>query len=706
MPRQSAHAARTTATLLRPIPLALATLFLVAGCGSDNHDDGPTTAGVVVGSYFQNALVCIDANGNAACDSGETSARSDSAGKFSLKGSGAVVAEIGTDARELDPATSAASAVTAKLVLRAPKEAPGVVSLHSTSVVAEMENNALSYADALAKVAIAVGVSRAQLLADFNLETDAVAKAALKSASDDGLKRIASALADNPADRRAALAPATLVDRWYQTKAPYRPQQDAASYEAAPAGYSPVFTQLVARHGSRGLSSLKYDAAVYNMWKQAEADGALTALGAKLGPDVLKLMKANFLLGYGVSGISTPGYGNETQVGIDEHTQLAARLLARLPGYWSAVAKDGTRKIVTVTSGVDRAVDSGNFFVTSLKTRQPALASLISYPPAPAPYPDNGKPVVQPDGTNRFLLYFHKLGKSTDLVTNTADAYYPTWQDSLAYQAYKSGDTDLATTQSALMGTSAAKAAGRAVLERLFTSAFIDKIENGSYRFANTGSWTYASDDGKFTSTLSGDGKTAITSAATAGSLLYELYVIAPAMKKEAGVDFTPYLPIAQAKAYAELNDGSDFYDKGPGFAEKGDITSKMAQVLVDDLFNEVDAIARGDLSHAAKLRFAHAEIMLPFATRIGLKTAVQPQPVATPFSYAANPWRGETLSRMAANMQWDVYRNAAGSLIVKMFYDEKETDFKAACDGAKLAGTTHFYDYSKLVSCYGHVAK
>ena len=88
-----------------------------------------------------------------------------------------------------------------------------------------------------------------------------------------------------------------IAGRFYQTKAPYRPQQDQAIYEAPPAGFLPVFTEMVARHGSRGLSSLKYDLAVTNMWKKAAEDGALTELGAKLGPDVLKLMQANFLLG-------------------------------------------------------------------------------------------------------------------------------------------------------------------------------------------------------------------------------------------------------------------------------------------------------------------------------------------------------------------------------------------------------------------------
>ena len=46
----------------------------------------------------------------------------------------------------------------------------------------------------------------------------------------------------------------------------------------------------MARHGSRGLSSIKYDLALYNLWKQAKAENALTALGEKLGADLEKMM--------------------------------------------------------------------------------------------------------------------------------------------------------------------------------------------------------------------------------------------------------------------------------------------------------------------------------------------------------------------------------------------------------------------------------
>ncbi|MET0790715.1 MAG: histidine-type phosphatase [Polyangiaceae bacterium] len=495
---------------------------------------------------------------------------------------------------------------------------------------------------------------------------------------------------------------------FYTTKTPYRPRQDMATYEAPPSGFSPVYTELVARHGSRGLSSVKYDSAALNMWKKASDEGALTALGQSLGADIGKLMKANALLGFGVTGITTPGYGNLTKVGIGEQQQLAARLLQRLPAYFANVAATAgsaaPRSLVWVSSGVDRAVDSAGFFTQSLASNNPVVGSLLSQTPALVAYPANA-PVAQPAGTNHFLLYSHKLAAKTDLVTSTSDPYYQTYQDSLAYQAYAS-DPEMTAKVSSALANPAAVSAARAVLEGLFSKAFVDKIDDKTYSFTNTGSYSFTSDDGLYTATVTGDGKTAVKSLADAASMLYNLYVIAPAMKNEVDVDFTRYLAPAQARALAYQQDVQDFYQMGPGIQEANPVTFKMVQALEDDFFNEVDAIARGDLSHAAKLRFTHAEIIVPFASLLGLKGVFSPVPKASTYGYDTNPWRGELVSPMAANVQWDVVRDASGKLLVKMLYNERETDFKAACDDARFAAGSHFYAYEKLKACYGHTAQ
>ena len=501
------------------------------------------------------------------------------------------------------------------------------------------------------------------------------------------------------------------------TETLYQPQQNSSTYEPAPAGFSPVYAELVARHGARGMSSEGSDIAVYNMWLKAQTDGALTPLGQQLGPDLLAFIKANTILGAGVPGITAPGYGNLSQLGAAEHQQLATRLAQRLSGYFTQVAASG-RKILVQTSGVNRAYDSSGFFVNSLAASNPALAPLISYPAAISGY--GTKPKAQLPGTNRFLLYFHKLSAAQDQVTNANDPYYATYQASLAYQSFKASDPTQTAKVNAISAIPEINAAAQVVLQGLFAQVFINKLGTPGYTFADTGTFgPYTGADGK-SYTTTGSGGTTITSALDAANNLYGVYIIAPALPAELGnVDFTKYIPDAQATVLAYLGDATDFYQMGPGASESGSATYGMAQVLLNDFFNEVDAIAKGTLTTGAKLRFTHAEIMVPFTSILGLKSLFVQMPKAETYTYAANspwngslvaptpsPWRDEIVAPMAANVQWEVYSDGNGGLIVKMMLNEQETDFTAACDGARHAPGSHFYDYAKLATCYGHVAQ
>jgi len=501
------------------------------------------------------------------------------------------------------------------------------------------------------------------------------------------------------------------------TETLYQQQQNASTYEPAPAGFSPVYTELVARHGARGMSSEGSDVAVYNMWLKAQADGALTPLGQQLGPDLLAFIKANTILGAGVPGITAPGYGNLSQLGAAEHQQLATRLAQRLSSYFAQVAASG-RKLVVQTSGVNRAYDSSGFFVNALAAANPALQPLITYPAAVSGY--GSKPKTQLPGTNRFLLYFHKLSAAQDQVTNTSDPNYATYQASLAYQTFKASDPIQSAKVNAINAIPDVNTAAQIVLQGLFTQTFIDKLGTSGYTFADTGTFgPYTGADSK-SYTTTGSGGTTIASALDAANNLYGVYIIAPAMPTElAGVDFTKYIPDAQATVLAYLGDATDFYQMGPGATESANATYAMAQGLLNDFFNEVDAIAKGTLSTGAKLRFTHAEILVPFTSILGLKNLFVQLPKAETYTYAANspwnsslvapipsPWRDEIVAPMASNVQWEVYGDGNGGLVVKMMLNEQETDFTATCDGARHAPGSHYYDYVKLKTCYGHIAQ
>ena len=177
---------------LKLLPLAA---LLSAGLSACGTDDVPTVSGVVTGSYFRHALVCLDANSNGRCDSNEVNTYTDDKGAFTLYGdSTAVVAQIGSDAKRYDPDTKTETAVTQPMVFRAPASANTVVSAISTELQAMMDDNGGDIAAARKALAARVGVSEDQLLEDHNKETDATVRAALKMEGEQAYERIAEAV--------------------------------------------------------------------------------------------------------------------------------------------------------------------------------------------------------------------------------------------------------------------------------------------------------------------------------------------------------------------------------------------------------------------------------------------------------------------------------------------------------------------------------
>ena len=149
----------------RVATVSAACAIMLAACGSNTA----STSGTVVGSYFQNAKVCADLNNNGVCDAGEPMATTDNSGNFTVGAAGVpIVAEITPGAIRYEPSTGTSIPITSKIVLRAPKDAPGIVSVQSTSVVSEMETNSLSFSDAKTKVATRLNVSADNLLSDYN----------------------------------------------------------------------------------------------------------------------------------------------------------------------------------------------------------------------------------------------------------------------------------------------------------------------------------------------------------------------------------------------------------------------------------------------------------------------------------------------------------------------------------------------------------
>lgn len=436
--------------------------------------------------------------------------------------------------------------------------------------------------------------------------------------------------AATPAESSSSSAPADFLP--LGTKAPYAPVAAASTYEAAPEGFTPVPVEHVGRHGSRLLSSKKYDDLLAQLWVVAEESDGLTALGRELGPDIDAITAVHEELGYG----TLSGRGATEQIEIANRTQ------ARLEELFTAAAATG-QPITITTSGVDRAVESGQSFVDGLLTAQPDLSTVI----APT--------VVDAD-----LLYFH----DTDA----------------AYLTYEDGDERLETALDAIEADDEISAVADHVAAALFTPEFVARIEAGEFDLVDRGK-----------------GETHLESVTDVAAYLYELYVIAPGMSAELDADLSAYLSPADATVLASLSDAEDFYEKGPAFAGD-DVTFRMADVLLDSFLTAVEGVRTGATTQAADFRFAHAEEIIPFAALLNLPGSTEQVAEGTLFDYATNPWRGAEVAPMSANIQWDVYRDDAGEVLVRMLYNEQETAF--AFDCAPIAAGSYFYTDIELTRC------
>lgn len=409
------------------------------------------------------------------------------------------------------------------------------------------------------------------------------------------------------------------------TKTSYAPHQDAASYEAAPAGYMPVAVQLVARHGSRGLTKPGSDEAALQLWREADALGVLTPLGRRFGADLQRFIAAQRRV----------GYGNLSRLGVVEHEQLAQRMVARLPLLFGAGPG-----VEVLSSGVDRAVDSSRSFTAALQHAAPKARVPASW------------------GSDRFLLYFHRLSESRDVADTPARQ--ATLRRSLAYQVWQRGPAQTAQ-QRRIAADPRLPAAARSVLAGLYDADFVARIDN----------------------------------PAEAAQHVVDLRGAAAGLRLELDGDFSAYVPADAAAVFAELGDTEDFYRKGPGLVETGPVTYEIATQLLDDM---LDRLVRGE---GAVLRFTHAEIISPLVSAIGIAGVHGPLPRERAYSYSTSPWRTESVIPMAANVQWEVWRGAQGERLVRMLLNEGEADFKPACDAARLRPGSHFYRVTALLSCY-----
>ncbi len=423
---------------------------------------------------------------------------------------------------------------------------------------------------------------------------------------------------------------------FYTSKEPYTPRQLPGSFTAPPEGFEIVMVQHVARHGSRALSSPDDDDLTWQLWLQARDDGALTPLGELLGPVLEDILRVHAEVGYGL----TSGLGRR------EHEETALRLVERHPAFFDSIVARGQR-IDVFHSGRDRADESGEAFVEGLVAARPGLA-----------------PLVDPARASLETLYFNEA------------------EGSEGYQAYRRTDARMLAAMEAIESDPRTTAMARLMLRQLFTEDFVERLADGQYLFV-----------------AAADPDDRIEDELDAAEALYGLYSIAVGMTAEARWDVGRFMHPEAAAWFAYLDDAGSFYNRGPGFADE-DITFEGARALVADMLGRVRRLEEGDASHPLTIRFSHAQALMPLAAFLGIEGASEGVHPDTLYRYENNPWRSDTVSPMAANVQWDVYRNGEGTLLVRMLHQEGEVSFAPEC--TPWPGTRTFYELGELERCYG----
>lgn len=366
--------------------------------------------------------------------------------------------------------------------------------------------------------------------------------------------------------------PATAAEHgsYYSTKQHYEPQ--GREYSEAPAGFRQIYTSTVDRHGSRGLSSFKYDDLAQQMLEYAQERGELTDLGEKLIPQVEAMISVNEELAGGAG--QDAGYGNLTAVGREELRGIGQRNAQRNAELMHSIDRDDS-KVKFISSGEDRANDSGWNFGAAWLKEAPTLADNL------VDGTNDGHVTIEP---RTDLMYAHKDKKSPSYEK------YSAWKDSPQLQE---------KIQEAY-SKPASQEASQELLSKIFTSDFIDELKDGSISF----------------SAREKDGKT-VEGIVDAALQFYNLYIIAPALAHEEktpaeGWIFDQYMDDASGPTFAYLLDVEDFYEKGPAI-EGRTVSYDNYEPLLEEMIEGVqERAAGGDI--AAEYRFGHAETIIPLA--------------------------------------------------------------------------------------------
>ncbi|CAF1140326.1 unnamed protein product [Adineta ricciae] len=218
-------------------------------------------------------------------------------------------------------------------------------------------------------------------------------------------------------------------------------------------------------------------------------------------------------------------------------------------------------------------------------------------------------------------------------------------------------------------------------LRRLYKPSFIRRLAHGHYNIVDH------------------DLKQSIENEIDAASA-HHAVLLNTASLREDGVRplLEKYFSPDEQQWFTYLYDAKKYYQSGPSFYNQT-ISFDNAQVLLDDFVLHAEECSRTTAKHFLRARFGHAETIIPFAALLQIPILSDKQTfINDTFTYENNAWRGEILSPLSANIQWEIYRYE--NILVRMLLNEYPVPFKRQC--RPYSERHHlFYSFDELKRCY-----
>lgn len=177
---------------------------------------------------------------------------------------------------------------------------------------------------------------------------------------------------------------------------------------------------------------------------------------------------------------------------------------------------------------------------------------------------------------------------------------------------------------------------------------------------------------------------------------VWDLYRVDEAMSSDVDVNLTSFMEPKTAAAFAFAEDAEYFYARGPGLTGTSD-ARRAANVLLRDFVAKAnDRLSGGSV--AGVYRFSHDQEVAPFAARLGLPTNRQLASANQVFSWSISNYDTARIVPLAANINWTLWRNAAGSVLLQVRQNEVPTTLAPSCRPARQA--PGFYAWTEVKRC------